>query len=103
MSEERVENSRPAPDSSSEDTNILSRFHKRESVVIGRGSECDIVVKDAKASRRHCQLSRKENGFLLEDLGSRNGTYVNGRKISEPILLHHNETFRIGETMFYLS
>lgn len=77
-------------------------LQKRESVVIGRAPDCDVVIQDLKASRRHAQLTRKVDGFLLEDLGSRNGTLVNGAKIKEPILLKANQTFQIGDTMFYL-
>jgi len=65
--------------------------------------DCDVVIQDLKASRRHCQLTRKESGFLLEDLGSRNGTLVNGTKITQPMLLKVNQTFQIGDTMFYLT
>jgi pSer/pThr/pTyr-binding forkhead associated (FHA) protein len=81
---------------------IETSLQKRDSVVIGRGTECDVVIHDLKASRRHCQLTRKPDGFLLEDLGSSNGTVVNGVKIGEPILLKSNQTFQIGDTMFYL-
>lgn len=81
---------------------IETSLQKRDSVVIGRGTECDVVIKDLKASRKHCQLTRKTDGFLLEDLGSRNGTLVNGNKITEPVLLKANQTFQIGDTMFYL-
>jgi len=103
VAENSEENARQPGAESNDDTNLLSRLRRRNSVVIGRGSECDVAIKDAKASRRHCQLTRKENGFLLEDLGSKNGTYVNGRRITEPVVLKHNETFKIGETIFYLS
>jgi pSer/pThr/pTyr-binding forkhead associated (FHA) protein len=81
---------------------LEANLQRRESVVIGRGTECDVVIQDLKASRRHCQLSRKEDGFLLEDLGSRNGTFVNGQRIAAPVLLKANHTFQIGDTMFYL-
>jgi len=86
-----------------EDTTIFDALQRRESVVIGRAPDCDVVIQDLKASRRHCQLTRKENGFLLQDLGSRNGTLVNGTKITEPMLLKVNQTFQIGDTMFYLT
>ena len=81
---------------------IETSLQKRDSVVIGRGTDCDVVIQVLKASRRHCQLTRREDGFLLEDLGSRNGTLVNGSKITAPILLKVNQTFQIGDTMFYL-
>jgi pSer/pThr/pTyr-binding forkhead associated (FHA) protein len=85
------------------DTTVIDALQRRDSVVIGRAADCDVVIQDLKASRRHCQLTRKEDGFLLEDLGSRNGTLVNGVKITHPILLKVNQTFQIGDTMFYLS
>jgi pSer/pThr/pTyr-binding forkhead associated (FHA) protein len=65
--------------------------------------ECDVVVKDTKASRKHCRLTRKANGFVLEDLGSSNGTYYNGQKITAPVELGHNQSFKIGDTIFYLA
>jgi pSer/pThr/pTyr-binding forkhead associated (FHA) protein len=81
---------------------VEMNLQRRDSVVIGRGTECDVVIQDLKASRRHCQLTRNESGFMLEDLGSRNGTIVNGVKITAPVLLKANHTFQIGDTMFYL-
>jgi pSer/pThr/pTyr-binding forkhead associated (FHA) protein len=82
---------------------IETSLQKRDSVVIGRGNECDVVIHDLKASRQHCKLTRKEDGFLLEDLSSRNGTLVNGASIKEPVLLKTNHTFQVGDTMFYLA
>jgi pSer/pThr/pTyr-binding forkhead associated (FHA) protein len=82
---------------------IQTKFGRRTEIIIGRGAECDLVIKDAKASRKHCRLVRKEDGFLLEDLGSKNGTFVDGRKISAPAGLKPNQTFKIGDTVFYLS
>ena len=82
---------------------LLSGLSKRAEIVIGRGVECDVVIKDAKASRKHCRLVRKEDGFLLEDLGSKNGTFVDGKRISEQIAMKPQQTFKIGDTIFYLS
>ncbi len=75
----------------------------RKSIVIGRGPECDVVIKDPKASRRHCQLSKTESAFVLEDLGSRNGTYVDGSRIAGPVNLKPNQAFKAGDTVFYLA
>lgn len=86
------------------DSDLSESLARRESVVIGRGQECDVVIKDVKASRRHCKLSRlEEGGFVLEDLDSRNGTFVDGIQIEKPIQLKPKQTFKIGDTVFYIS
>jgi pSer/pThr/pTyr-binding forkhead associated (FHA) protein len=82
---------------------IETKLGRREEIVIGRDLECDVVIKDAKASRKHCRLVRKADGFVLEDLGSRNGTFFEGKKISEPVNLRPEQAFKIGDTVFYLS
>jgi pSer/pThr/pTyr-binding forkhead associated (FHA) protein len=64
--------------------------------VIGR-SDADIVVKDNKASRKHCALEVHGSTALLVDLGSANGTFVEGKKITSHELQHMME-FRLGET-----
>ena len=81
----------------------LAGLQPRDSILIGRGVECDIRVKDAKASRRHCRLARSATAFMLEDLGSKNGTYVKGTRIDAPVILHPRDSFQIGSTIFYLS
>jgi len=51
------------------------------SVFIGRQEECDLVLEDLKVSRRHAVLAYREGEYSLDDLGSTNGTFVNGRRI----------------------
>ena len=82
---------------------LPANLQGRKSIVIGRGAECDVVIKDPKASRRHCQLTRKESAFVLEDLGSRNGTFVNGERIKGPVTLQPSQAFKAGDTVFYLA
>ena len=50
-------------------------------VVIGRRHDSDFVIGDATVSRRHAALHRKGYSWIVEDLGSRNGTRVNGRRV----------------------
>lgn len=70
----------------------------REVVSIGRLSECDVVVSDPGASRRHAEV-RKENGsFVLSDLGSTNGTKINEDTVSEREL-QHGDRITIGRTV----
>ena len=52
--------------------------------IIGSGADCDIVVAQPRVSGRHCRFTELADGHLVEDLGSSNGTYVNGERIAEP-------------------
>ena len=72
--------------------------------VIGRGSGSDIVVDDPGVSRRHLEISLTPGGVIAKDLGSTNGTFVEGHRISSATLLDGN-TITIGNTtiMFWTS
>lgn len=52
-------------------------------VVIGRGPDSDFVIGDATVSRRHAAIHREGYSWIVVDLGSKNGTRVNGRRVSE--------------------
>ena len=69
----------------------------KPSVTIGRLPECDVVVDDAGVSRQHARIRRTDGGFVLTDLGSTNGTMVNGEPIQEHVL-EHGDRITIGET-----
>ena len=64
---------------------------------IGRAPECELVIKDSKASRRHARLHARDGVLLLTDLGSTNGTRVNGNRITE-LVLGEGDRIQIGET-----
>ena len=55
-----------------------------DSLVIGRSSRCDLVVADRSLSRQHIRIFKSDDEWLVEDMGSRNGTRVNGEMISGP-------------------
>jgi hypothetical protein len=55
----------------------------RDLLVIGRGTDCDIVIPKRQISRHHAQVERDESGYLLRDMGSKNGTYVNGQEVRD--------------------
>ena len=63
----------------------------RERIVIGRGREADLALADATISRAHAAVGFDENGFYVEDLGSTNGTVVNGARISKQRLKNDDE------------
>jgi hypothetical protein len=71
-------------------------------VVLGRGSSVDVVVSGPLVSRRHAELVQTEQGFLVTDLDSRNGVFVNGKPIGAPTLLGLGDTLAIGESTFVL-
>ncbi|MBI3862098.1 MAG: PAS domain S-box protein, partial [Planctomycetia bacterium] len=67
-------------------------------VVVGRHPDCDIRVFDDTVSRRHARITRRNGDFFIEDLGSRNGTYLNGHKVKAPSRLSHRDTVSISDT-----
>ena len=69
----------------------------KKSVTIGRDRDCDIVVDEPAVSNRHIMLTMVDNErFLIEDLNSKNGTYINGKKIKKASI-RRGESFRIGK------
>ena len=73
-------------------------------VTIGRGEDNDLVLKTTTVSRDHARLSHKEGRWFVEDLGSRNGTFVNKRRIPShaPFSLHHADRIDVGsETLVF--
>ncbi len=63
--------------------------------VVGRHPQCEIVVPSGAVSRNHAQVVRRDGGFFVEDLGSRNGTFLNGDRITEPLPLRDGDEVRI--------
>jgi hypothetical protein len=74
----------------------------RTMVSIGRTGENDLVLPEQPVSRRHAAIQRVPEGWLLTDLGSTNGTYVDGRRIAEPHLLGPGERVTIGDSVFLI-
>ena len=68
-------------------------------MVIGRQSDCDIVLDSNSVSRRHAEVVADGGAFFVEDLGSRNGTYVNGRKIEGRTRLAENDRIKICDML----
>jgi len=66
-------------------------------ISIGRASDNDVIVDDPEVSRHHCQLKLQHGAYSLADLGSRNGSWVNGQPVSE-VALGPGDSIRIGST-----
>lgn len=66
--------------------------------VLGREESVEIVLQDPEASRRHAQVGWQGGQFVLEDLGSTNGTFINGVQITAPQTLNPGDSIGIGQT-----
>jgi pSer/pThr/pTyr-binding forkhead associated (FHA) protein len=69
---------------------------------VGRGKSADVVVNDATLSRRHFVVERDGEGYLLKDLDSQNGTWVDGHRAQATKLRHH-DCILAGRTLFLFS
>lgn len=67
-------------------------------LVLGRSSEAHVSLDDASLSRQHARVLRADDGFYVEDLGSKNGTFVNGRRIHGRVRLQDGDRISIGAT-----
>ena len=74
-------------------------FEVNDVMVLGRSKETDLVLDDPYASDFHLRLVAAEDGLTLHDLGSTNGTYVNGRRTSAPTQLRKGDTIQVGKTV----
>lgn len=68
--------------------------------LVGRGKECHLRSGQAAVSQRHCVISARGDEVVICDLQSLNGTYVNGTKVTEEIVLHCGDQLRIGPLAF---
>jgi len=68
-----------------------------DQLTIGRDSANEIVINDAEISRRHARLTYQGGKYVLEDLGSTNGTFVNGQRLAGPRVLKPGEVVSFGE------
>src|SRR3712207_4581986 len=73
------------------------RIEVGEELTIGR-EQADLALEDAEISRRHARVRAVPGGLEIEDLGSRNGTRVDGRRIDAPTQLGDGATVKLGQT-----
>ncbi|RME57126.1 MAG: FHA domain-containing protein [Caldilineae bacterium] len=72
---------------------VLSRSHP---IQIGRNETCDITLPDRQVSRQHARIVWREEGYYVEDLGSKNGTHVNGEEVRAPVRLEDGDEIQIA-------
>ncbi|MGD8632742.1 MAG: FHA domain-containing protein [Anaerolineales bacterium] len=71
-----------------------------DKLLVGRGSECDVRLKDSEASRKHATFYLEDQSLYVRDEGSANGTYLNEERIDKPEPLSSGDQIRLGKTIF---
>jgi len=72
-------------------------------VTLGRHPSCEWMIGDETISARHARLAFHHDQWWLEDLGSRNGTFLNGEVLSDPVVLAENDQVRCGQVGFTIA
>jgi len=72
------------------------RWMINKTMLLGRDATCDIVIPDRQISRYHANLMPATHGTVLEDLGSKNGTFCNGQKVDPSVLLQDGDLIQIA-------
>lgn len=68
-------------------------------ITIGRAAGCKVNIEDTYVSNLHARVFRKDGQVLIEDLGSRNGTFCNGKKVAGPVALNKGDRIQVGRTV----
>jgi hypothetical protein len=79
---------------------VGERFDLFGGTTIGRGTEADLRIEDRFASTIHCRIQSRGNTYLLEDMNSTNGTFLNGATLNGEAKLHDLDEVSIGDTTF---
>lgn len=74
-------------------------FDLSDEIIIGRADKCHIVMDDTYVSQVHARIFSKGDLYMVEDLGSTNGTYLNRRRITSPAELQRGDRVKIGKTV----
>jgi pSer/pThr/pTyr-binding forkhead associated (FHA) protein len=81
------------------DGEVGARVTVTDSTVMGRSPEADVLLDDPYASMFHLRLTMDGDTMSLSDLGTTNGTYVNGRRATGPIVLNAGDSVQVGKTI----
>lgn len=78
-------------------------FPLGEEVTVGRAAGCQVTIDDTYASQLHARVFQRGGQVYVEDLGSTNGTYLNRRKVTGPMVVQRGDKLQIGNTVLELS
>ena len=81
------------------------RWILKGDVIVGRDDSCNVIIQNRQVSRYHARFVALPHGVQLEDLGSKNGTHINGHEVVEPIILQDGDVIQIAfaQQFIYLS
>jgi hypothetical protein len=68
----------------------------KSELLIGRGTDCDVVIPDRQVSRHHARIINTGEGFILYDLGSKNGTHLNGKRVDGSMPLQDGDEIQVA-------
>lgn len=74
-----------------------------EEMTIGRAAGCQVTIDDTYASQLHARVFQRDGQVFVEDIGSTNGTYLNRKKVTGPMVLQRGDQLQIGNTILELS
>lgn len=74
-------------------------YELKEEVTLGRAASCTVPLDDGYVSQLHARVFQRDGGWLVEDLGSTNGTYLNGRKVTRAQPVKRGDRVKVGATV----
>jgi len=82
-----------------------NRWEIADELLIGRDDTCSVIIQDRQVSRYHARVAISPEGVVLEDLASKNGTFRNGNRLEEPVILEDGDKIQIAmiQHFVYLS
>lgn len=78
-------------------------FPLGDEITLGRAAGCQVTIDDTYASQLHARVFQRDGQVYVEDLGSTNGTYLNRRKVTGPMVVQRGDKLQIGNTVLELS
>jgi pSer/pThr/pTyr-binding forkhead associated (FHA) protein len=74
-------------------------FDLGDELIVGRAEKCHVVLDDSYVSQMHARIFAKDDVYMLEDMGSTNGTYLNRQKVTTPTEVQRGDRVKIGRTV----
>jgi len=69
----------------------------KDTMIVGRSRTCDIVLPSAKVSRQHASVNRRGDQWMIEDIGSANGVWINGQRIAQAVVISDGDVYTVSD------